>query len=183
MGSERTTRLLYVSKLSLWSYLIQRFGGDWEGPGGLCLVGYGGLPDRQALDRLLQLARLVRAPVEFVGDIDPVDLSVFLTLSTAARSARGARVRVSYRGFGGQTLEALRSVKDVGSLAWIRMGEFEQALWERLDTPRFDVGRELGAVSLERLREGWKLEGEALLPDLARTPELERQLLSALLTK
>jgi hypothetical protein len=117
-----------------------------------------------------------RGPIEFVGDLDPLDLTVFLSLASRLRAFRKV---VRYVGVDSQWIERCRRyAKGSGSLPLIRMSGFEVAHWALLKATDVAWERIVGFQAFEVLNQGFKLELEG-----ATNPNIYSATLSAELTE
>lgn len=175
MGDRPPTRLLYVTKEllaeGLWS--LRAFPPDW-----LMITRYG-IPTRESLDCVHHLASGFRLPVLFVGDLDPLDLTIFAILRSgdpglSPKSRR--RLDIRYGGINDAWLElATRYRKPSCELSTIVMSRSEREHSELLERLLPDLENLIGPRSRAILGSGRKVEMEvAYSPGLYRRPFTSR---------
>lgn len=127
------------------------------------------------------IARACSTPrLRFVGDLDPLDLTIFLLLELEL-SAVG--IHVEHVGVGKRWLQACRASIRAGSrkLPVIEMSSLERFHWSKLRDVR-DWSSVLGADGMQLLEGGEKLELEGAMNDAFYQPHLTERLVNDILT-
>jgi hypothetical protein len=124
-----------------------------------------GMPARRQCDLLRAHAEQVRSPLRFVGDLDPLDLSVFVALQAGGapmRTRPAPPVPVIYAGIDDSWLALCerrlrgREIRNV----LIRQDRTERRLLSELERSGVDVEALVGPRCATLLRDGLKLEIE-----------------------
>jgi len=146
-----------------------------------------GFPTEATRDLLAALAARWNRPLRFVGDLRPLDLSIYFAWRRGYPGTRGARdLPVRYCGIDDTWLDlCARSFKRGYRLesVLLPMGRFERTHLAVVETLLPELERLVGPRSLDLLRSGWTLHQEgASNPKLYRqgfTAALRRHLLAA----
>jgi len=131
-----------------------------DGSSRLAIFGRYGLFDRAYAGCVAHVAKRAGRVVCFLGDLDPLDLTVFLTLREALASEK---VAVRYCGVGDRWLEMCATVgRSSDGPAEIRMplSDFEASHMRVLDTSGVDWDGVVGDQAMRLLRAGYKIELE-----------------------
>jgi hypothetical protein len=122
---------------------------------------------------VLTESRLAGVPIDFIGDLDPLDLTAFLLLSTSEHHSASV---VRYFGIDDRWLALCRRYatgrgsSGATGLPTIEMHEFEKNHLARLIDLPIDWERLVGAEAMALLQSGHKLELEgATNPDFYRS--------------
>jgi hypothetical protein len=169
----RATRSLYVTKLGAL------LGLDLDPAArnrSLTLLSHYGVPSNALMDRIA--SECPRGTLDFVGDLDPLDLTVFLCLASRLQR-RGVRVR--HVGVGGEWIDRCRRHRSgKGGLPLIRMTPFERRQWAMLRALSVSWDAVVGAQATALLDAGTKLELEGATNPGSYAPvlttELQREL-------
>ena len=97
------------------------------------------------------------APVRFVGDLDPLDLTAWWTVQEACGRP------VTLAGIHDAWLEAARAARFDFAFGLIELSEFERRHWSLLKKHRPDIPASVGVESTRILDAGSKLELEAIV--------------------
>jgi hypothetical protein len=109
------------------------------------------------------MRRVQARELAVVGDLDPLDLTVLLSLGSGGLGGKGAHIRVVWHGPRDQWLDACdRARRRSGwrGVPTITMTTFERSHWEQLRALDVPWARVLGPRSVALLDAGEKLELE-----------------------
>ena len=158
MGSGRPRRLFYFTKPDLCSHwmLHGQFPPNWVA------LSRRGVPAAQYLEEIRGYSRRLALPVRFVGDLDPLDLTIYLMMirGSADLSLKGARpIKVEYHGVSDRWLALRRrgSSPIHGSLG---MEPLERRHHDFVKEHLPDLEPLIGPACLALLDSGHKLELE-----------------------
>jgi hypothetical protein len=147
-----------------------------------------GIPSRRQCELLRAHASVIGAPMRFVGDLDPLDLTVFASLRAGGASLRGPQapaVPVAYTGIDDNWLRIcesrLRDRELVNIL--IRQDATERKLLGELERVGVDIEALVGPRCAALLRDGLKLEIEGASHAEFYGRDIMRELLPRLLRR
>jgi hypothetical protein len=149
--SARTDRVLYVTKLQ------GLLGLDLDDAvSRVTIISRYGVPSQRYVSCVARACP--RGAIHFVGDLDPLDLTVFLSL--AGRLARLGR-EAKYLGVDSAWVRLCREHASRGDyVPTIRMSAFEVEHYNILKATRVDWDAVLGVEAVDLLNRGFKLELE-----------------------
>lgn len=162
-GAGHPRFLLYCTKEAL----LQRWVMDEAFPRGWIALSRYGLPTPEYLNEIRGHMNRHRLPLQFVGDLDPLDLTIFAILrhGEARLAGRSRRLTVHYLGIDDRWLALCDQRRRRGhSLedALIRMGEIEREHWSTARDVLPDAERLVGPRCFALLESGRKLEIEGV---------------------
>jgi hypothetical protein len=132
---------------------------DHEGwiPRGVLLVTFRSIQPAGGLQPALAALGALTKKAVFIGDLDPVDLTSFMTLESAAPPG----LRVVYGGMDDEWLVRERASRTTADATpYIKMPKTEQRLWRALIDVHPDLERIIGPNSRQLLDRGLKVEIE-----------------------
>jgi hypothetical protein len=161
----RPDRLLYFTKDAAFQWWFSLHGGKWEAPSEIAVCSHSGLPTQEACAYVRAHAAYFHRPLLFVGDLDPADLTTFLTLSIGSpglKRPKGYRLRLGYLGIGDAMIDLCLKFLGKKSLDSIcmPMTALEKEHFALVGKMIPSLRRIVGRNALELLHSGRKLEIE-----------------------
>ena len=157
LGAKRPTRLLYCTKASflrLWRSFETL-------PDELAVFAQGGIPSRHYCQALRMLTESYGLPLLFVGDLDPLDLTIFAALQSGTPELKGSSstaVPAQYLGIDDRWLALCRRHATMRRMSLdaisIKMEGIEREHFEVVKQVVPDLERIIGPESLELLESG-----------------------------
>ena len=149
------------------------------------LVSYG-VPSARVCDIVREHARHVRRPIQFIGDLDPLDLAAYVALGaggTPLRRSRRRPVPVQYAGIDDRWLDVCERHARQPPVATytIRLSTRERDQLDALERVGLDLEATVGPRCAAILRTGYKLEIEGATNPAIYRSGLHRDLRSFLL--
>jgi hypothetical protein len=149
------------------------------------LVSYG-VPSARVCDVVREHARRVGRPMQFIGDLDPLDLAAYVALGAGGAPLRRARRRsvpVEYAGIDDRWLDACERYVRRSPVAsyTIRLSMRERDQLAALQRAGLDLDSTVGPKCASLLRAGYKLEIEGATNPAIFQPGLHRELRGLLL--
>ncbi len=147
------------------AYLVENWFESEVCPSDLMAIVRYGMPTRLSLEMVQSAVKRWGLRPRFVGDLDPMDLSVFAAYrrgNSDLRKSRGVALPIAYGGIDDRWLELCeRSFKAQFTLkhVCIKMERWERMHFAAIDG-MLDLGEWVGPRCLSMLREGFKLELE-----------------------
>jgi hypothetical protein len=155
-------RVIYLTK-STWMEMCDGWG-TLDGGRTSLFTRYGIVPGVYADVVRLEMARMRAKKLAVVGDLDPLDLTVLLSLQCGGieETARPGSIPVRWLGVRDQWLSACdRALGSKGSVwATVTMNAFEVEHWRRLEALGISWEAIIGSRSVALLRAGKKVELE-----------------------
>jgi hypothetical protein len=185
MGARQPRHLWLFTK----PFLVNRWVEQQEFPQDVVALVHYGLPSRNQLAFVADLTRRWKLPLGVVGDLDPLDLTVFLVLRAGDPELRfrtRARRDVSWLGIDDQWLDLCRKSQRRSSPEGpaVRMTRpLEREHWQAVKGMMPEAGQVVGAACLELLEQGWKVELEGASNPVSYRPGFLRLLRNHLLAR
>src|SRR4051812_11957096 len=162
IGPGKPRRLLYLTKesfLRVWSSTMPF-------PDDLAVFCQAGLPSRATCNLLAHHVKWAGRPIYFIGDLDPLDLTIFTALRSGGPELRSrpSAVPVRYLGINDRWLQLCRknlrpTIKGLEAIT-IKMGATEREHFDVMQRVLPALDRLIGPECLAILQSGRKLELE-----------------------